>query len=158
MDYLHNYGWDLYLDDFSFPEYLVVRATGVLDRAFYKTLFSDLRAYMAGTVGLNARLVPIIFDARECLPDRDGLNTLHQLIRDGDCHTDEIVLLISQLGPNATFTHSVALLLRSMMLNVHIVRHMDEALALLGVSTVKQPPPPDLGLNSLTDRFARMSF
>jgi hypothetical protein len=144
-------GWKIFFDDTAFPDYLLIKATGMLDDAFYVSLFADLKAYMAATVGLHAQYIPLVFDARNCCPSRSGLNTLHRLIRREDCGASHIILWISQRGPNSPFQHSVALLLRALLRNVYIVSHLDEAFGLLGIPG----PTPQPARSSLQARFAR---
>jgi hypothetical protein len=150
----HHSAWGLHFDDTAFPAYLLIRATGRLDSSFYTDLLDDLRAHMAATVGNSAQFVPLIFDIRDALPSREGLNTLHNLVRARDCRASQIVLWMSSRGPNSAFQHSVALMLRALMWNVHIVSHLDEAFALLGISMPTQKPTGPFKDN-LGARFAR---
>lgn len=154
MDDAQQTPWTLDFENAAFPGYLLVRASGTLDSAFYHSLFSETKAYMAATVGLHGRYVPLIIDIRKAMPNREGLNALHRLVRQQNCRASHVILWISARSPNSAFQHSVALMLRAMLWNVHIVNHLDEALALLGLS---QPAHEqiDRSWSGLGARFAR---
>jgi hypothetical protein len=150
----HTGEWYLYFNDDAFPNYLLIKATGSLDGSFYVSLLADLEAYMAAKVGLRARYIPLIFDVRACYPTREGFKTLQHLIRRRECRAGSIILWISQRGPNSPVLHSASFMLRTLLDNVHIVYHLDEAFGLIGVP---QPPPQPARL-SLLARLARLTF
>jgi len=147
--------WYLYLDDSHFPDYLLVKATGALNGAFYVRLLADLEAFMAAKVGVRARYTPLIFDLRACFPTREGLDTLLRLVRRGNCRASHIILWISQTDVNGPVLHSVALMLKSMLPGIHIIGHMDEAYGLLGIPMPEERP---VGRRNLLNRFARLSI
>ena len=146
--------WKLYFDDTAFPNYLLVKATGMLDETFYVQLFADLRAYMAATLGLHAPFAPVIVDARDCFPNRQGINTLRRLVSRINCHSSPFILWINQQGANGSIQYSVALMLRATFKNVHIVTHLDEAFWLLGIT----PSPQQSVHPSLLARIVRWSL
>lgn len=130
--------WELDFDVVGFPRYLLVEASGQLDRDFYARLIADLAAYMAVAKRFQDDPVPIILDGRNALPNPQGLDTLKALARRSKCYADRIIVCIRQRGPSGAIQYSFALMLRILFRNVQVVTRLDEAYALLGVTSEVQ--------------------